>query len=129
MQSKGNAPIASQLKWREEVRDLGCVISREQYGIEIHHVLGATAKHNRQPIGHWFILPLTAWYHRENPILNVTDNKKLFEANFGSQVALFNRLLDLYRFQYDKEPPVPCEVLAAIGDLERDGLTQYKLAG
>lgn len=118
MQSKGNAPSASQLKWREEVRALGCVVSREKHGIEIHHVLGATAKHNRQPIGHWFILPLTSWYHRLNPVLNVTDHKKLFEANFGTQVVLFRQLLDLYRFQYNKEPPVPPEVLVAIFDLD-----------
>ena len=126
MQSKGNAPSASQLKWREEVRSLGCVVSRDPYGVEIHHVLGATAKHNRQPIGHWFILPLTAWYHRENPVLNVTDNKKLFEVNYGSQVELFNQLLDLYRFTYDKEPAIPQAVITAINDLECDGVTQYK---
>lgn len=126
MQSKGNAPDASQKRWREEVRGLGCVISREPHNVEIHHVLGATAKHNKTPIGHWFILPLNAWYHRENPTLNVTENKRLFEAQFGSQVLLFKCLLDLYKFTYDKEPPVPKEVLAAINDLEINGLTKYK---
>jgi hypothetical protein len=126
MQSKGNTPTAAQLRWREDIRALGCVISREQHGIEIHHVLGATAKHNRQPIGHWFILPLSAWYHRLNPVLNVTDHKRLFEANYGTQVALFSRLLDLYRFEYCKEPPVPAAVIDAIFNLERNGIAQYK---
>lgn len=119
MQSKGNSPSASQKKWREEVRELGCIIERSKGGIEIHHVLGATAKHNKVVIGHWFILPLTGWYHRENPILNVTDNKKLFEANFGSQVELFIQLLELYEFHYEKPHPVPAEVVEAIQSLEQ----------
>lgn len=126
MHSKGNEPSAAQVVWREEVRALGCIVSREQSGIEIHHVVGASAKHQGQEIGHWFILPLTTWYHRTNPTLNVTDNKRYFEANFESQVSLFKKLLNLYRFMYDREPPVPAEVIEAIVDLERDGFTEYK---
>lgn len=74
MQSKGNSPTPKQKRWREEARELGCFISGEQGGIEDHHVLGATAKHNKEEIGHELILPLTVWYHREGPVLNVTSN-------------------------------------------------------
>ncbi len=126
LQSKGNAPTAEQKRWREEVRELGCIISGEQGGVEIHHVLGATAKYNKEEIGHEFILPLTGWYHRENPVLNVTNNKNLFEANFGSQVSLFNRLLDLYEFHYERKPPLELSKINAIRELERNGRTMYK---
>ena len=126
MQSKGNAPTAEQKRWREEVRELGCIISGEQGGIEIHHVLGATAKHNKEDIGHELILPLTAWYHREDPEQNVTDNKKIFEAIHGSQISLFNRLLDLYEFHYEKKPPLELSKINAIRELERNGRTVYQ---
>jgi hypothetical protein len=118
MHSKGNAPTAEQKRWREEVRELGCIINGEKGGVEIHHVLGATAKHNKQPIGHEFILPLSTWYHRQCPTLNVTDHKHLFEANFGTQVALFNKLLTLYEFHYEKPVPLNPDVIQAIRDFE-----------
>ncbi len=118
MQSKGNAPTTAQKLWREEVRALGCIISGEKGGVEIHHVLGATAKHNKVPIGHELILPLSAWYHRECPNQNVTDHKHLFEESFGTQVSQFNRLMELYEFHYEKPVPLPPEVIDAIRDLE-----------
>lgn len=126
MQSKGNAPSASQKQWREEVRALGCIITGEKDSVEIHHVLGTTAKHKKIDIGHWFILPLSEWYHRKNPALNVTDHKKLFEETFGNQVSLFDRLLEIYEFHYGKKPPLEDSVIWAIRDLERNGRTCYK---
>lgn len=126
MQSKGNNPTEKQAAWREEVRALGCILTGDKSSVEIHHVLGATAKHNKTDIGHWFILPLSGWYHRNSPNLNVTDHKKTFEETFGSQVSLFNRLLELYEFHYGVEPPVDDSVIRAIRDLERYGRTVYK---
>lgn len=118
MQSKGNAPTAAQIKWREEVRALGCIVGMEKGPhIQIHHVLGATAKHNKVAIGHWYILPLTPWAHLDNPVLNVTHNKRLFEAQYGTQISLFKQLIKNYEFHYEKRAPVPEEVLAAIYDL------------
>ena len=57
MRSKNNAPTAAQKKWRSKVADLGCVVCGSTQ-VQIHHVLGATAKHNKIHIGEWFILPL-----------------------------------------------------------------------
>ena len=120
MQSKGNAPTKAQSDWREEVRALGCIVSMEKGPhIQIHHVLGATAKHNKVEIGHWFILPLTGWYHLDNPTLNVTNNKKMLEAQFGSQVNLWLQLLKNYEFHYERPAPVPPEVVESIRDLGR----------
>ena len=83
MQSKGNAPTVEQKRWREEVRELGCIISDEQGGVEIHHVLGATAKYNKEEIGHEFILPLTGWYHRENPSHNAAFWRSIEKVMLG----------------------------------------------
>jgi len=126
MQSKGNNPNSKELRWREDVRALGCILTGEKLAVEIHHVVGASAKHDKTSIGHWFILPLSKWYHRDDSLLNVTDNKKTFEETFGSQVSLFNRLLELYEFHYGCRPPVDDSVIRAIRDLERNGRTVYK---
>jgi len=57
MRSKGNAPTAAQKRWREAVRDLGSIISGGP--AVIHHAVGATGKHNKVEIGHWWLIPLT----------------------------------------------------------------------
>lgn len=63
MKSKGNAPTASQKRWREAVRDLGSVISGNP--AVIHHCIGASGKHNKVAIGHEWIIPLTDEEHKE----------------------------------------------------------------
>lgn len=62
MRSKGNAPTAAQKRWREAVRELGSVISGEP--AVIHHPVGATGKHNKVDIGHWWVIPLTDEEHK-----------------------------------------------------------------
>jgi|TARA_R110000787_G_scaffold89778_1_gene189943 hypothetical protein len=62
MRSKGNAPTAAQKRWREAVRDLGSIISGEP--AVIHHPVGATGKHNKVAIGHWWVIPLTDAEHK-----------------------------------------------------------------
>jgi hypothetical protein len=62
MRSKGNAPTAAQIRWREAVRELGSVISGEP--AVIHHCVGASGKHNKIAIGHWWIIPLTDEEHK-----------------------------------------------------------------
>tara|TARA_Y100000310_G_C20598574_1_gene771807 strand:- start:1085 stop:1432 length:348 start_codon:yes stop_codon:yes gene_type:complete len=64
MQSKRNAPTANQKRWREAVRELGSVISGNRPCV-IHHPIGVTGKHNKVAIGHWWVIPLTDFEHRE----------------------------------------------------------------
>jgi hypothetical protein len=62
MRSKGNAPTTAQKRWREAVRELGSVISGDP--AVIHHPVGATGKHNKVDIGHWWVIPLTDEEHK-----------------------------------------------------------------
>ena len=41
---------------------------------QLHHVLGRSAKQNKIPIGHWFIIPVPYLYHyiKEKNDLNVS---------------------------------------------------------
>ena len=54
-------PSAQQRRFRELVRDYGCVICHRP--AEIHHVAGRKASHHKIKIGHEFILPLCSYHH------------------------------------------------------------------
>lgn len=89
-------PTIKQLRFREYVRGLGCCVSPESWAIQIHHVIGRTAKvKGVGNIGHWFVLPLAWRYHDvdSNDDLNVTHRKHAFEDQFGTQAELFNQVL------------------------------------
>lgn len=60
-------------------------------GIQLHHVLGRSAKHNKVAIGHWFIIPVPYQYHdiSETNDLNVSYYKHNFTEKFGKQHELF----------------------------------------
>jgi hypothetical protein len=102
MQSKGNAPSAEQVRWRETVRRVGCIATggvnaepTEPGDIQIHHVLGQSAKRDGEAIGHWFILPLHWRLHdigSDYPV-NVTTSKPRFVQQYGSEKSLFMKMI------------------------------------
>jgi hypothetical protein len=59
--------------------------------IQLHHVMGRSAKKNKVAIGHEFILPLPFELHdvSSNDPENVTHHKKAFVKKYGSQSGLF----------------------------------------
>ena len=89
MQSKGNQPNACQKRWREEVRQLGSIISNEP--AIIHHCVGTSAKHNKVAIGHEFIIPLTDEEHKalhQGDIMILDGrSRKEFEKNAFYEVC------------------------------------------
>ncbi|KKL70597.1 hypothetical protein LCGC14_2103320 [marine sediment metagenome] len=56
-------PNAKEKAWREQVRGLGSIISGSKGVVEVHHPAGRTAIRNKEPIGHWFVLPLAPHEH------------------------------------------------------------------
>ena len=66
-------------------------VNRQEYAPQLHHVVGRSAKQNKVPIGHYFILPIPFELHdgSSNHRLNVTHRKKAFTARFGMQRDLF----------------------------------------
>jgi hypothetical protein len=62
MQSKNHKRTAEQKKWHGQVAELGCITSGSTQA-QIHHCVGATAKHNKIHIGEWFVLPLNPFNH------------------------------------------------------------------
>ena len=121
-------PNAEQKLWRENVRQTGSIISGLSR-VEIHHVLGRTAKiKGVGNIGHYFILPLDreehSWidwgksglkklkdqyisYHGEQHVFEIEDMTLLEFQKF-----LFARLCDHHN-------------LPQIGDCYYDAIQEY----
>lgn len=105
MQSKGIAPTASEKRYREEVRALGCICSHmldipQPPVIEIHHMMGASAKDSGIRVGHILILPLSPGFHRTYQMHidgypNVTSEKHYFDVMFGGELELFAEMIML----------------------------------
>lgn len=90
--SNTQQPNAAQKRWRETVAGFGCVATHaDPAHCQIHHVVGRTGKHNRVPIGHWFILPLHWRLHdiHSDDKHNVTHYRLAFCRKYGSQRRLF----------------------------------------
>jgi len=105
---KVSAPSATQLRWREAVRELGCLITGMP--AEIHHCVGRTGSHNKIHIGHWWILPLSTEQHRGPGGIHSHPERKLREKELFERVLL--RLND-----FDDRPDE--EVIEAIRDYRR----------
>ena len=102
MRSKGNGPSAEQRRWHNQVASLGCVVCSGP--AQIHHPVGATARHNKIPIGHWWVIPLCDQHHRG---LHAGDSHE-YESRKEFEKGEFARIL------YDNSHPVPAEAESAI---------------
>ena len=112
---------AAQKKWMDNITEWAQENIHLLYGhrysgheFQRHHVVGRSAKNNKVPIGHEFILPVPFVLHdvSSNHPLNVTHRKKAFTAKFGMQRDLFNTM---YYSMQDKGYTVPSDdVLNAI---------------
>ena len=87
--------------------------------LELHHVTGRASKHNKIPIGHWFIIPVPFELHNvlSDNTLNVTHFKHNFTSQFGSQSHIFKRLIDGMKVNGYEIPPE--EVVTAIMDTRK----------
>lgn len=81
---------------------------------QLHHVLGRSAKQNKVPIGHEFVIPVPFELHdvMSNHPENVTHRKKAFVERYGTQRGLFDHLVYLMK-ENDYDTPSD-EVRAAI---------------
>ena len=87
--------------------------------IELHHVTGRASKHNKVPIGHWFVIPVPFDLHNvmSDNINNVTKIRKNFVKEFGSQCSIFDRMVAGMKASGYATPPD--EVFEAIMDTKK----------
>jgi len=81
-----------------------------------HHVLGKSAKHNKQHIGYYFINPIPFELHdpNVNHKFHVGNCKKAFVKEFGRQCDIHHMLVNgMAEYGY---PVPPVDILEAILD-------------
>lgn len=108
MRQKGKPRTARQERWWREVAALGCLVCGRP--AEVHHAVGETARHNKQDIGHEWLIPF-CWDHHQGPggIHSVPNRKAVEKDAF---------VLVLQRTEDSQNRP-PKEVIEAIGDYHR----------
>tara|TARA_A100001015_G_C15003072_1_gene719421 strand:- start:1300 stop:1623 length:324 start_codon:yes stop_codon:yes gene_type:complete len=97
---KGRTPTKAEKDHMDRVRDLGCIICRQQgmgrVPCEIHHVYGKT-----KPGAHFYVLPLCFQHHRmgsDKEPISRHPWKARFVATYGTEehlLKLVDELLDL----------------------------------
>lgn len=112
---------ATQKQWMDDITEWASDNISLLYGLEWankpiqrHHVVGRSAKHNKTPIGHEFILPVPFELHdvSSNHQLNVTHRKKAFTNHFGMQRDLFLLMLESMRnLGYELPSAEACEAI------------------
>ncbi|GAL18547.1 hypothetical protein JCM19235_1970 [Vibrio maritimus] len=85
--------------------------------IELHHVAGRKAKHNKIHIGKWFVIPMMFDFHNPNSNhpLNVTHYRKRFTDRYGDQRTLWAQMATQILAE-DGDLPFDAEVINAIAD-------------
>ncbi len=80
-----------------------------QIGVQVHHCKGATYKHNKVLIGHWFCLPLSPEVHAE-----YHAGTKAWKAKYGTQSSFWLDLVE--RYENDMQTVVDPDVYWAISN-------------
>jgi hypothetical protein len=93
----------------------GCVITGSTQ-IQLHHVMGRTAKVNKVWVGQWFAIPLHFSLHDvgSNEELNVSHHRHKFTAEYGTQADLWLARHEEIIRHYSKAPTVPQSVIDSI---------------
>ena len=105
---KGRTPTKAEKEHMDRVRDLGCIICRQQgkgrRPCEIHHVYGKTKKD-----AHFKVLPLCFEHHRmgsDKEPISRHPYKARFVATYGTEESLLNFVDELLELdEYASELP------------------------
>jgi hypothetical protein len=106
-QSRG--PNAEEKRFQGFTKEASCIACGNTGPSFVHHCEGATFKHNKILIGHYFVLPLCQLCDD----VITRGSKKAFREAFGSQSELWAKHIESSPF----EPPA--EVYSAITSWNR----------
>lgn len=76
-------PNKSEKDFQAWLKRQTCCVTGE-YGVQVHHCKGATFKHNKTLIGHWFCIPLSEEVHTE-----YHSGSKSWRDKYGYQSELW----------------------------------------
>lgn len=99
-------PNADEKRFAAKVKECDCIVCGNPGPSIVHHAMGATFKHNKVLVGHWFLLPLC----QSCDDVITQGSRSAFVSMFGPQSEYWLRLVYLTGV----EPPH--EVVEAIKD-------------
>lgn len=99
---------AAEKAFQAWLKQQPCCITSE-IGVQVHHCKGATFKHNKVLVGHWFCLPLSPEIHTE-----YHAGTKAWREKYGNQSDIWQDLAEQY--EQECETVVDPDVFWAIAD-------------
>lgn len=102
MQSKGLSTPAAVKKFQSAIAEHGSIISGDP-GVQLHHIFGASAKHDKLPVGQWALLPLTP---KEHALIGTDSGRKQLSLSHYGHLSPGRWLL---------EKSLYCELICAVG--------------
>lgn len=108
-------PNADEKKFQAWTKQQPCITCGCPGPSIVHHCEGATFKHNKMLIGHWFVIPVCP----ECDDVVTTGGRKQFREQFGLQGDLWRR--NVYGSAREAGLIPPYEVTASIYDWSRRG--------
>lgn len=108
---KGNTRLANsdEKKFQGWLKEQVCCVTGE-YGVQVHHCVGSSFKHNKELIGHLFCIPLSVEAHRD-----YHSRTKSWREENGPQWAKWS--IQMQRYQAETGYEVPDMTALAILDL------------
>lgn len=99
---------AAEKRFHAYTKESDCICCGNPGPSIVHHCEGATFKHNKVLIGHWFVIPLCL----ECDDVITQGSRKAFRAQFGPQSSLWFKHVPLVMLQTTDLPKL---VVNAIG--------------
>lgn len=100
------AANAEEKRFHALTKESDCIVCGSSAPSIVHHCMGATYKHNKVLIGHWFVLPLC----KSCDDVITHGSRRTFKDKFGLQSDYW------YTFVERNEVTVPNDVYSAIMD-------------
>ena len=86
-------PNSAELKFQAWCKEQPCTVTGALGPSIVHHCEGATFKHNKVLVGHWFCIPLCEEVDR----VVTLQSRRAFREQFGPQSDFWRRVI----FNYD----------------------------
>jgi len=99
---------ADEKRFQGWLKEQSCCVT-DAWGVQVHHCVGSSAKHNKVHIGHWFCIPLAPHIHDE-----YHAGSKAWREIYGTQAYYWDLLADIYYCETGQK--VPDDIYAAITD-------------
>ena len=98
-------PNIHERRFQAWCKEQPCIVTGHPGPSIVHHCEGATFKHNKVLVGHWFCIPLC----EEIDDIITHGSRKKFREQFGAQSTWWLMAVGIYTMERSKTPPIDVE--------------------